>query len=65
MTKGKAAPAKTKSAPKAKLTDAERHQRFVDMAHEVDADERPQSFDDAFSRVAIAPPPTKDKPLQP
>jgi hypothetical protein len=54
MTKEKAAQAKPKPAPKAKLTDAERHQRFVDMAHEVEADESQEAFDRAFEKVASA-----------
>jgi hypothetical protein len=37
--------------PKPKLTDAERHKRFVDMAHEVQADESPEAFDRAFEKV--------------
>jgi hypothetical protein len=36
---------------KLKLTDAERHQRFIDMAHEVGASEDPKDFDKAFKRV--------------
>ncbi len=39
-----------KSRPK--LTDTERHKRFVDMAHEVKAEEGPEAFDRAFDRVA-------------
>jgi hypothetical protein len=39
-----------------KLTDAERHKRFVDMAHEVEADEDPESFDRAFEKVLSATP---------
>jgi hypothetical protein len=46
---------KPKAAHKPKLTDAERHRRFVDMAHEVEADESPESFDIAFDKVAIRP----------
>lgn len=38
-----------KSAPK--LTDAERHKRFVDMAKEVEASEDPKDFDRAFKKV--------------
>jgi hypothetical protein len=37
--------------PKPKLTDTERHKRFVEMAREVEADERPEAFDRAFKRV--------------
>lgn len=39
--------------PKPKLTDAERHKRFVDMAREVEADESQESFDRAFARVVV------------
>jgi hypothetical protein len=42
-----------KTGPKPKLTDAERHKRFVDMAHEVDADESPEAFDRAFDELSI------------
>lgn len=43
-----------KSAPKkAKLTDAERHARFKDMAKEVGASEDPKDFEKAFRTVAI------------
>ena len=41
----------TETKPKPKLTDAERHKRFVDMAHEVEADESPEAFDLAFAKV--------------
>lgn len=34
------------------LTDEERHKRFVDMAHEVEASEDPKDFDRAFKQVA-------------
>jgi hypothetical protein len=39
------------------LTDAERHQRFKDMAQEVDADEDPEAFDRAFADVVTPPKP--------
>ena len=42
---------KAASKRKPKLTDAERHKRFVAMAREVAADERPEAFDRAFKRV--------------
>jgi hypothetical protein len=42
---------KSSPAPKPKLTDAERHKRFVDMAREVEADENPEAFDRAFDKV--------------
>jgi len=51
MTKKKPAQAKKKPAPKPKLTDAERHKRFVDMAHEVEADETQKAFEQAFERI--------------
>lgn len=34
-----------------KLTDAERHKRFVDMAKEVEASEDPKDFEKAFKKV--------------
>jgi hypothetical protein len=40
---------KTKRLPK--LTDAERHKRFVDMAREVEASEDPKDFDRVFKKV--------------
>lgn len=36
---------------KKKLTDAERHDRFKDMAKEVSASEKPADFDRAFKAV--------------
>jgi hypothetical protein len=36
---------------KPKLTDAERHKRFVAMAREIDADEGPEAFERAFKTV--------------
>ena len=50
-----------KKAAKPKLTDAQRHKRFMAMAREVKASESPKAFDKAFKRVAI-PPKTKTKP---
>jgi hypothetical protein len=41
--------------PKPKLTDAERHGRFKDMAREVGASEDPKDFEKAFGRVATPP----------
>ena len=43
--------AKPKAATKPKLTDEERHKRFVDMAHDVGADEAPEVFEKAFQTV--------------
>jgi len=37
---------------KPKLTDAERHARFVDMARKVGASNDPNDFDKAFKKVA-------------
>jgi hypothetical protein len=42
----------TKHLPK--LTDAERHKRFVEMAREVDASEDPREFDKAFKKVILS-----------
>jgi hypothetical protein len=42
---------KGKANPKRKLTDKERHKRFVDMARAVEADESPESFDRAFNKI--------------
>ena len=41
-----------KSPPKPKLTDVERHKRFKDMAHEVEASEDEKDFDKAFRKVS-------------
>lgn len=43
----------TKKAPasKPKLTDAERHKRFVETAQDVGASEDPKDFDKAFENV--------------
>jgi hypothetical protein len=41
-----------------KLTDAERHKRFVEMAHEVNASEDPKEFDLAFKKVVRIPRPS-------
>jgi len=50
--------AHTKTKPKKPpLTDAERHQRFVDMAREVEVDESPGAFDRAFAKVVPPPKP--------
>jgi hypothetical protein len=45
--------------PKARLTDAERHKRFVEMAREVGASEDPKAFDKAFRKVVQPPKPKK------
>ena len=41
-----------KTKAKSKLTDAERHKRFLDMAREVEASDDPKDFDKAFQKVA-------------
>lgn len=46
----------TETKPKPKLTAAERHKRFVDMAHEVGAEESQEAFERAFERVVPLPP---------
>jgi hypothetical protein len=48
-----------KSKAKSKLTDAERHQRFVEMAREVEASDDPKDFDQAFKKVVDKPKPRK------
>jgi hypothetical protein len=40
---------------KQKLTDAERHARFVETARKVEASEDPKDFDKAFKTV-VSPP---------
>jgi hypothetical protein len=45
-----------KSPPKPKLTDAERHARFVETAKEVGASKDPKDFDKAFEKVTTTPP---------
>ena len=40
---------------KPRLTDKERHQRFADMAREVDASEDVTDFDKAFEKVTATP----------
>ncbi len=45
----------TKPKPKPKLTDAERHARFVELAREIGVDENPEAFDRAFERLRIKP----------
>jgi hypothetical protein len=42
-----------KITPKPKLTDAERHARFIETAHKVDASDDPKDFDEAFKKVAL------------
>jgi hypothetical protein len=44
-----------KAEPKPKLTDEERHERFKEMAHEVDASDDEKDFDKAFEKVTGSP----------
>ena len=44
-----------KPSAKPKLTDAERHKRFLAMAREVEASESTKAFDRAFARIAGKP----------
>jgi hypothetical protein len=46
-----------KPAPRTKLTDAERHKRFVEMAREVEASTDPKDFEKAFKKVVSKAPP--------
>jgi hypothetical protein len=45
-----------KPAPKRlpKLSDAERHKRFLEMARKVGASEDPKDFDEAFKKVVLS-----------
>lgn len=54
-----------KSQRKPKLTDAERHARFVETARKVEASEDPKDFDEAFKKVVspVAKPPTVARPI--
>jgi hypothetical protein len=47
-----------KSGRKAKLTDAERHARFVETARKAEASDDPKDFDEAFKKV-VSPKPRK------
>lgn len=44
--------AKSVTKPKPKLTDADRHKRFLEMAREVGASKDPKAFDQALKKVA-------------
>jgi hypothetical protein len=41
-----------KPAREPKLTDAERHKRFVEVARKVGASEKPDDFEKAFRKIA-------------
>lgn len=45
----------TRPKPKPKLTDTERHARFVETARQVEVDETPGAFDRAFAKVMRPP----------
>jgi hypothetical protein len=49
----------SKTPHKPKLTDAERLQRFVDMAKEVGASEEAPGFDETLKKVALQNRPTR------
>ena len=51
-----AIPAKPKRPSNSKLTDADRHERFKDMAKEVEASERPEDFERAFEKITSQTP---------
>ena len=57
MEKSAAKKTKAKAEKKPKLTDKERHERFVDVARDVGADETSEAFDKAFDKIV--------KPLKP
>jgi hypothetical protein len=44
-----------KSERKPKLTDTERHKRFLEMARTVGASDDPRDFDKAFKKVVPIP----------
>jgi hypothetical protein len=50
---------KPKNEPKSKLTDADRHKRFVEMAHELKTDESQEAFDRAFNHIVKHEDPTR------
>jgi hypothetical protein len=52
---GKTPDMKTKTIPKPKLTDAERHKRFVEEARAAEADETEEGAERAF-RSVVKPP---------
>lgn len=51
---------KTTSNVKPKLTDAERHKRFLEAAREVGASDDAKDFDRAFKKIAC-PTPKQEK----
>ncbi len=51
--------AKSASKPKPKLTDADRHKRFLEMAREVGASKDPKAFNEALKKVTAKTSKTK------
>lgn len=51
---------KDKNEAKPKLTDAERHKRFVETAKEIGASESAEEFDKAFQLIARPAKPIKN-----
>ena len=51
-----------KPQSKSTLTDAERHARFVETAHEAGASDDPRAFDKAFERLVGKALPEKRRP---
>jgi hypothetical protein len=47
----KNAPRGKSDTTSSKLTDAERHKRFVEMAREVQASDDPKDFEQAFKKI--------------
>ncbi|MGB6309963.1 MAG: hypothetical protein WBF89_19430 [Steroidobacteraceae bacterium] len=43
--------AKKKARARPKLTDADRHARFVETARKVEASEEPEDFEKAFKKI--------------
>jgi hypothetical protein len=50
---------KAKTDKKPKLTDAERHKRFLEVARKVEASDDPADFDKALKAVADKPKPSQ------
>ena len=44
-------PRKSPTEPKPKLSDAERHKRFVETAREIGASEDPRDFEKALKKI--------------
>jgi hypothetical protein len=51
-------PVKKKSRARPKLTDADRHARFVDTARKVEASEDPAEFEKVFKKIISKRPST-------